>query len=470
MLLDNSLAVNIENPADGQYFISGWINCPVGSRALLRFLTTGTAEHPVEGLHWGSTGGWYKYLPATGKFDRFEVWASFDREVHGTPEIRIERWFGDGEIELLLDQDNWSPKILFWGGDSAYDALLGRSRGLFERFPLSSCLLTAAEPKFEVESYWGRMARESQNKSLEFKADTEKLALELLGQSNFDILVLDLELLCVPIVDLQGTRVELNRYTKALGVEFLKTELINPGSQEHFEILRHSLKTILTVIRPKPVVFQSRGNSQLGFNYEHRSIAEALKTEFSVDGESDFTFLDIPFDEDKDSEIGALKEIDFGRIFSSSLVTLDAYMAQREKASTIVLLSSPIHIEQLDKQNFRYLPSEFTVEIDILVPQKYRERNLLLTFDIEGLDGKPLVDNLSKFSIYRSTMHGINYFKYFPSVQGSATVEFEVRLPENVRCTAIGVTEIRSRGDVFVTRFEIHSDVNLERSLATEFD
>lgn len=466
MLLDKSLAINTAIPADGQYTISGWIKCPVGTRALLRFITEGTADDSIEGLHWGATGGWYKYLPATGAMEYFQVSATFDESIHRIPEIRIERWFGDGEIELLLEQEKWQPKVLFWGDDKAYEALLKSSIGLIERFPLSSCLITAAEPRCEALSNRLTTGKQSSDRSAELTADIEKRALGMLLEQDFDALVLDIESLCRPIINFQGSHIEFTSDAKSLGVGLVNPEIIDAGSTNYLNILRRSLQSILRIVRPRPVVVQARAGEISASEIEDNSIVGVLRMDQEESNLNDFVFLDLPSDQAIDSVTTTSKRIDFGDLLEFSLVNLDANMMQREKSDKIVLLSNPVHIRQLEPHKFSHLPSEFVVEIDVLAPFKYRERNLLMTFELENSNGEPFEGNLSQYSIFRSTMKGVNYFKYFPAVQGSSVAEFEVSLPEHVRCTAIGIREIRDQGDVFVTRIEIQSDDSLVNALA----
>ena len=462
MLLDHSIVINTEKSSGGRYTINGWIKCPVGTRALLRFLTKGTEDDSVEGLHWGVTGGWYKYLPATGDREYFQISATFDEEIHGDPEIRVERWFGDGEIELFLEQDKWQPKILFWGDDDAYELLLNSSVGLIERFPLSSCLITAAEPKSSSLRERLEPSVRGSDSDLELMTDIDKSAFEMLSQKHFDAIIIDLMSLRLPIIRTSGTHIQCTSGWDPRGVDSVDTVMVCPDSKEYSEVLRRSLRTLLTVVRPRPVVLQVQKRSQSGTEGEYKPLIAALHSESDGIKPSDFVFYELPAEEICQSRDKGFEPVDLGDLLAAQMINVDSFMMERELASKKVVISSPVHIDNLEYISLENLPSEFVIEIDIIAPLEYRERNLLLTLELEDTNGEPIDSSLSQFSIWRSKIKGVDYFKYFPAIQGSAGAEFEVKLPENIRCTAIGVKQIRNQGDVFVTRVEIQSDESLD--------
>ena len=401
MYLDQAIVINDREAEDGRYLIHGWINCPPDSRVILRFVTKGSAADQVVGLHWAVTGGWYKYLPATGKRERFEVEAYFDEVIHGIPEIRIERWFGNGDIELLLDRPGWHPVTAFWGSDQAYAAFVNETVGLIERFPYTSCLATAGEPK--NGDLFTRLQASNKSKANfpELHADLEKLALSALEKSNFDAIVIDLKSMCVPIWNVQGTYIEVSPEARSLGQVVMEAEILTVADEEYLSVLRRSLNAVLQCIRPRPAIIQierlpvGQEPEDLDFNEKFESMIEELKLE-----ELGFELLSI---NGHYSRKPALSErIELEQWIEPYWATFDENMTVPDKPSNITLVSKLTPLADIDVATVSGLANRFRVEVDVLTPLKqYKDRNLLLALELEDSDGNPLDESLSRYSVSR---------------------------------------------------------------------
>ncbi|AHI19543.1 hypothetical protein [Corynebacterium casei] len=468
MFLDEAIVINDHQPEDGVYRIGGWINCPPESRVILRFVTKGTQRDQVDGLHWAATGGWYKYLPASGNRDRFEIEAYFDKEIHGTPEVRIERWYGNGDIELLLDRPGWQPLAAFWGSDQAYSDFSNNTLGIIKRVSYSSCLVTAGEPSNQDLINRLHASNKSIEKFPELHADLERRIIKTLATTDFDALVIDLESLCVPISNVEGTYIEVSPEARSLGSLVMESDVVKVGDGEYFRVLKNSLDSLLQSLRPRPILIQLRESdaelscAEPGSDEKFNSTIQNLMLE-----ESGFEFLRIP----GRSSGGSLsaKKIELENLIEPYWTTFDENMTLREKPSQLNLVSNLTPLDAVQTAPVKGLFNSFRVEVDVLVsPKQYKDRNLLLTLEIEDQEGNPLNESLSRYSVSRSAMPGIDYFMYFPEIRGSETVTFEVNLPEYAKCRAIGVQQIRDIGSVFISRFAIQSDHLLNYEMPSE--
>lgn len=464
MYLNRTVILNSPKSVDGKYKVSGWINCPKDSRVLLRFLTGGTSKDQVEGLHWGATGGWYKYLPASGKKEYFEVTASLDDAIHGAPEIRIERWYGDGEIEVVLESYGWQPLTLYWGNDESFKSFLQSSLGLVEKFELNSSLVTAAEPKNGNLVHRLKTSSTVTKFSPDLIANVEKNAFQRLELKGYDALVVDLKSLCVPIINVEGVYIELTREARAFGAVPLNNAPIEPGTPEYLAILRKSLVKILQFVRPRPVfIFDSeRTVSTNSETAELRTRAlDSMLDSLELEDMGFIHFFDAEPCEEKTSEIQR-KILD--ELIEPHLYSFDKHMVISEPANKFRLLTQPSQLRHLSTKPVEGLPQKFSVEVDVLVSHKYRENNLVLTLELENFDGSQVTEKLGGYSISKSKNPEIGYFKYFPPVKSSETVQFEIELPEGIKCVGIGVNQVRDQGPVFISRLEVKSNekLNLE--------
>ncbi|APT82182.1 hypothetical protein CAMM_04365 [Corynebacterium ammoniagenes DSM 20306] len=422
----------------------------------------------MDGLHWAAKGGWYKYLPSSGESEHFEVRAMFDEYVHGTPEVRIERWFGNGEIEIYLQGHGSQPHTLFWGSDDAYSNFVDTNWGLIERFPLSSCLVTAGEPKSWDALNRLQSCKGSLTNSTELAADIRKIALERLQEYSYDVLVIDIDSLNSPIVTHDRTYFEATRYARALGIVPVDARIINPGSKEYTAVLWRSLIALLQAARPRPVFITWQNH----------------KTEITDSKAASPNWKSVSLLNRK--ELGKLGFLDFHSSVSGGEVAsqhrnlrelvklhpfiLDEHLSTIERPFSLEIVSMPLEVKELPKFTLQGMPRHFEVSVDVLVANNYRDKNLLLTLDLESQDGAPADENLSAYSIARSKMEGIDYYRYFPSIQGSKTVTFKVGLPDHIRCIGIGIKQVRELDPVFISRIEILSDVIIDVPIVSNID
>lgn len=468
MHLDQAIVINSRESENGQYTVSGWINCPADSRSILRFVTNGTAENQVDGLHWAVTGGWYKYLPATGSIEYFSVTAEFDREVHGIPEIRIERWRGSGEIDLLLHGSGWQPVSLFWGDEAAFSLFQRNTIGLIVQFPFKSGFVTASEATSPSLLPRLKSPRPPLGRTSGLKADLDKQALKELERYNFDALVIDLNSLCLPLVKCDGSYVEETREARALGVIPVEADPLTPTSDEYLSVLKRSLLALIRVIRPRPIFFltpkvqeEDSVHSTEYIDPGHFSVIERLNLE-------DLGMIRLAVDSTGDGQGHIANPVALSDLVEPYSFTFDEHMTEKEPLSRLVLhnrfssASATPHFQGLE------LPSDFEIQVDVLVPQRYPHRNLILSLDLEDREGNLIDEPLGKHGISRSKMDGLNYFRYFPEIQGSETASFTFSLPEHVRCTGFSVVPLRELGSVFVSRVAIQSDVIVRRESLNE--
>ncbi|NMF31966.1 hypothetical protein HF851_06700 [Corynebacterium ammoniagenes] len=420
-------------------------------------MTEGTSRDQVEGLHWGATGGWYRYLPASGEKEYFEVTARFDYPIHGTPEVRIERWYGNGQIELFLQGYGWQPLTLYWGSDESYSEFMGCSSGLVERFELSSGLVAASEPRNGSLINRLEASAEGTVESHGLRADIEKQSFHKLQTLNFDALVIDLKSLCTPVVNVDGVYIEPSREARAFGAVPLDSSPVEVGADEYSVLLRKSLIELLKAVRPSPIFI---------FDHEQLIKPELQNTNLTdgpggsvldTMGLEKMGFLNICLPIDSKKEGGTAHHIRLDKLIEPHLYSFDEYMVRLEPACQLSLLSRPTLLTELEVNYVQGLAKDFLVEVDVLVSRKYRENNLLLTFELEGSDGTPTEEKLGRYGISKSKIPGIGYFKYFPQVRSSDTAIFKVELPEHIRCVGIGVKQVRDQGPVFVSRIEVHA-------------
>lgn len=447
MLLEDDVRINCPEQPEGVYENSGWVRCPADTKVLVRFRTKGNSDDNVKGLSWSSTGGWYKYLPATGKREHFKVAALFEKNVHGVPEISLERWSGDGEIEILLNERSLQLVTMFWGDDSSYSQFIKRTRGLVTRFPYHSGLVTAGQPwDAELQQRLEGTSLPTPDGNL-LLADTRKQVFARLDDFRFDALVIDWFSLCPPIVKLGNTYIEASRIARAIGLIPLDASVLESGNIEYHRILEKSLRDLTQRVCPRPVFVQLEPGASLG---ESNDVVEDVNPNLDL-----FIFQRlsqmgiVPLE--TNSEASAVNDsvaIALDKQIDEYEVNWNAGIRRSNFLCSTRLVTAFTPINELKEVPLNNLSGAFEIELDLLTLTSYRENNLILTFDIVEDDGRATERNLSKYSIYRSSLEGVDYFKYLPLSHGSETFTIDVSLPEELRCKGIGIQQVRDFGPV----------------------
>src|SRR5699024_8156065 len=119
-----------------------------------------------------------------------------------------------------------------------------------------------------------------------------------------------------------------------------------------------------------------------GTEGECKPLIAALHSESDGIKPSDFVFYELPAEEICQSRDKGFEPVDLGDLLAAQMINVDSFMMERELASKKVVISSPVHIDNLEYISLENLPSEFVIEIDIIAPLEYRERNLLLTLEL----------------------------------------------------------------------------------------
>lgn len=472
MLIDQSLALGPVEAEDGSVVIRGWIKAPVSSKVMIRFETFGTETDQVEGLYWASIGGWYRYLPATGKPEYFELNTSFDLETHGVPLLWVERWSGEGEIDVVIDGYTGPHKLLFWSNSFGQEKLRSTFGVPTECFGLDSGLITAGAVR---STFANQKLSRVRNKILKKEvpvADITKTTLKRLDEASYDALVVDIESMLRPIACVEDSYIEDSTDARALGVIPLGARVLTPNDSQYWDVLLQSFESVVVASRPRPVI-------ALVPNSTADASCEANRLPPGVQDEA-FDEQNLPWDEfanqlltlgveivriDSEKRLSAMGRTRIREILREGKI-VDSRMKKLPLALPETTLASSCEIRVGEPQilDGLRLAEDFFVEADILVPSSFPVRNLILVLKLEIPTEDFDSTALRASEIYRSSLLGVEYFKYIETIEGYRHYQIPVTLPKSVTCSGIGFAQVRSEQKVGVRNLAVRA----ERSLRQE--
>lgn len=447
MRVDHSLVLPIDEHDDGHYRVMGWIKADPSTKVMIRFETPAGKFNEVEGLFRTRAGGWYRYLPSTGNAEFFEVEVDLDLKEFGRPRVSIDRWAGEGDIELFVEGVTDKPKLLFWGSKPSFEALAQGLSNPAERFVYETTFASAGAPKSRTLLEDPRIPQNILRTRNSMMADFSKKSVELVNDYHYDLLVLDVESLAVPIVRVHNTVVEDTGQVRQFRIVPAKTQPVAPGDDDYASIFVASMRAVLHAARPRPVArFQrdsvgpdaavKESEALLGLNQQALDDLVGMLNN-QIEGIVAMTAEDIAVRMDSfESWLGGE---------NPSVAILDpSHELAREKpdvweteGSTRSIISSPLCVGAEAMVKFGTFLRHFTVRFDLLATEQVNEKSVLLSLDLVDLDGESVQANLGEWGIWKSQNSRIGYFRYTQSQPGLRGYYEEISLPPEVFCRGV---------------------------------
>lgn len=452
MKIDQSLALGSVATEDGLVVIRGWILAPASIKVLIRFETLGTQDDQVEGLHWSSIGGWYKYLPATGKVEYFEVDTYFKPSKHGVPKMSVQRWAGDGEIDLVIDGYTGPYKLGLWSNSTNRERLISSLEFPTEFFELEGGLVSTVCPHSVTANENLLTPQNKRHKNSE--GVFSRSALEEIRNGSFDALVVDVESLLFPIAKVGDAYIEASKKARTFRTIPLGTPTLTLTEPECWSVFLRALESVVIAARPRQVIALLPASCARASNTLDKTPPEDLDgasipwsevvTELKSVGA---VVLYLNSDKTLSSSVNArIRQIlDHGSIIDGRTRALPSTLPERSVASKYeIQKDEPLVIDGPG------VTGNFFVEVDLRIPLDYPARNLILVLSLETPGDQFELSELRKDRIYQSSLAGVEYFKYVETQEGYRHYRIPVFLPESVVCRGIGFGQVRSKEKVAV--------------------
>lgn len=278
-------------------------------------------------------------------------------------------------------------------------------------------------------------------------ADFSKNSVELISDHHYDLLILDIESLAVPVVRIYNTVVEDTYQVRQLRIVPAKSQPVAPGDDDYASIFVASMRAVLHAARPRPVALFQRDSVEpdaavkesealLGLN-QHALDDLVVMLNNQFEGISAMAAEDIAERMDSfESWLGGV---------NPSVAMLDpSHELAREnpdegetEGSTRSVISSPLCVGAETMVEFGTFLRYFTVRFDLLATEQVNEKSVLLSLDLVDLDGESVQANLGEWGIWKSQNSRIGYFRYTQPQLGLREYYEEISLPPEVFCRGV---------------------------------
>lgn len=112
LFLNTKIDLLVPVDSDGVLRADGFLRADPSTKVLIRFSGPNIGALDLDGLWPAAGGGYYYYLPSTGQWERFELKRETTLGGGSEVDISIERWSGDGEVELYSEIFKDLPKLV----------------------------------------------------------------------------------------------------------------------------------------------------------------------------------------------------------------------------------------------------------------------------------------------------------------------------------------------------------------------
>lgn len=335
-----------------------------------------------------------------------------------------------------------------------------------ECFGINSGLITSGSVR---SSFAIQKLQESRNKDSQDEAtvaDISKSTLKSLHTANFDALVIDIESMLKPIANVEDSYIEDSTEARILGAIPLGSRVLTPNESSYWGVLLQSFESVVVASRPRPVIALLPNTNSSGSSELHQQMVEehngsineyVLSWDELANKLLEIGVEVVRLNNDKSISVEGLSEIGEilrkGKVVDSLMSVLPSVFPKTELATSYeIQKGEPQILEGLG------LSGEFIVETDIQVPVGYPERNLILVLELEPNAATPNTTALRKAEVYRSSLLGVEYFKYIETGEGYRHYQIPVTLPELVTCSGIGFAQVREKQEVNVRNVAIRAE------------
>lgn len=364
---------------------------------MLRFESEGITAQELGGFTRTLAGGWYQYMPATGRPEFFEFSIDLNAWPSAQPKFWIQRWDGFGDVEIFLDGFP-NSNIGFMGSRAALETFAEQIEMVVEHIAFDEDEISSPRIFFEQSGIVWALPEG------EFRS---------LRSINAEDLVIE-EDVFLSLVKM---------------LEFVRTKSLYFDGHPN---CKWAIESILSLIDPSRVFILSEDPSS------RQSSGDALTSSFRAELEElagrnrDFVLLD-----------GAMH---LKRALSENFLEVSPFSRRIElregRDGSEVLFDSPVFLDSKPRWELSKQLNTFEINLLVANPTTLRERSVLIALGLVS-DQEIHSDELRPSAVYSSNDESLGFFRYLELTPGTKIYSERFHLPPGIYCETLAIVAFR---------------------------